>query len=336
MNEPVNAWGVVRRLSWEDAQRGVGVLVLAWVALAAVAQASEPPIVEEGRAPANGIELYYQILGQGRPVVILHGGPGMDHGYLLPGMAALADTYQMIFYDQRAVGRSSGSTDEASLTVDNYVEDLEGLRKARGLETITLLGHSWGGGLAMFYAIAHPDRVDALILANSVGATSEFWGPFRRTIEERLRPEDRQAIEQINASEAYRQRTPEAVMALARVYFSTYCYDRAVCGRLRLDYTERTAANGQEISKRLYDARLGFYDIRQQVSRLSCPALIIHGDTDPIPVDVAATLHRLLPHSTFVVLPHCGHFPYLEVPEEFFRQVRAFLQQLPPSTPSRK
>ena len=135
-------------------------------------------------------------------------------------------------------------------------------------------------------------------------------------------------IDEITGSSAFWQRKPEAVEARALVYFKTYCYDRAACGRLNLNYTEQTAANGSTITRRLLYGVLQHYDIQGQLARVQSPTLIIHGDYDPIPLDTARRLHETLPHSTLVVLPHCGHFPYLEVPGEFFRQVRTFLQQL--------
>ncbi|MEK7251534.1 MAG: alpha/beta fold hydrolase, partial [Bacteroidota bacterium] len=86
--------------------------------------------IEEGFTQINGTQLFYKIIGKGTPIVILHGGPGLDHSYLLPQMAELAKTHKLIFFDQRASGKSSVDSDTNSMTMKNLVEDVEGIRKA--------------------------------------------------------------------------------------------------------------------------------------------------------------------------------------------------------------
>ena len=105
--------------------------------------------IKEGFANVNDVQLYYKIIGEGEPIVVLHGGPGFDHNHMLP-FVELANDYKVIFYDQRATGNSTGNVDVNSITVDNFVEDLEGLRKKLNLGRVTLVGHSWGAMLAMF------------------------------------------------------------------------------------------------------------------------------------------------------------------------------------------
>ena len=122
---------------------------------------------EEGTKKVNGAELYYKIMGSGEPIVILHGGPGLEHTYFLPQMGELAKNYKLIFYDQRTSGGSISSTDSSSITLGNFVEDLEGIRKAFDLDKMNLLGHSWGGMLAMFYATKYPENLNSLMLISS-------------------------------------------------------------------------------------------------------------------------------------------------------------------------
>ncbi len=116
----------------------------------------QPP-TEKGYKIINGVSLYYETIGDGTPIVVVHGGPGLDHSYLLPQMGELAKGYKLIFYDQRAMGKSSADFDTNLMTMNSFVEDLEGIRKAFGLEKMNLMGHSWGGLVSMFYAIRYPD-----------------------------------------------------------------------------------------------------------------------------------------------------------------------------------
>jgi proline iminopeptidase len=100
--------------------------------------------IEEGFADANGLPIYYMQVGVGEPLVILHGGPGASHEYLLP----LARNNRLIFIDERGSGRSQKIEDPSGYTVENMVEDVEGVRASLGLGKINLLGHSYGGVLA--------------------------------------------------------------------------------------------------------------------------------------------------------------------------------------------
>ena len=102
--------------------------------------------------------------GSGEPAIVIHGGPLLDHGYLQPYLAPLGDELELIFYDQRLSGRSDGVVDSASVRLDTFVDDIEALREALGLERVHLIAHSWGGLLAMKYATAHPDRGKVVLL----------------------------------------------------------------------------------------------------------------------------------------------------------------------------
>ncbi len=284
--------------------------------------------VEEGFQQVNGVELYYKSVGVGEPIVILHGGPGLDHTYLLPQMAQLAADYQLIFYDQRASGRSSGRADATSITIDNFVEDLEGLRQALQLEQINLMGHSWGGLLAMFYAIRYPQHLNALILVGSAGASWEFRPAFSASLQGRMTEDDRLALNRLQASEGFRKSRPEAMNAFFRALFRPYFYDRSLSDQLTLQLNEQTAMNNLAVNSLMW-SYLGNYDLHAELSVIDRPTLIVHGADDPIPAEFARKIHRHIPNSEFVLLENCGHFPYIETPEVFFGRVKGFLTQLP-------
>jgi proline iminopeptidase len=142
---------------------------------------SNPPASRQGFVPVRGAELFYREIGQGQPVVILHGGPDFDHTYLLPDMDRLSDLFRLIYYDQRGRGRSARNVQPEDVTMRSEVEDLEEVRKYFRLESIAILGHSWGGTLAMEYAIRHPGRVSHLILLNTAPASAEDFRLLRQS-----------------------------------------------------------------------------------------------------------------------------------------------------------
>ena len=115
-------------------------------------------IPSESYVQVDDAELFCREIGEGRPIVVIHGGPDFDHTYLLPDMDRLADCCRLIYYDQRGRGNSRGHFKLDDISIERYVEDLDGLRKHLGLDRLAILGHSWGGHVAMQYALHRPER----------------------------------------------------------------------------------------------------------------------------------------------------------------------------------
>jgi proline iminopeptidase len=135
-----------------------------------------PPLTAPGadewylRAP-DSVSLYIREFGQGEPVIVLHGGWGMDHGYMLPALDGLENVAHFIVYDQRGSMRSPAPA--AKISVDKHVDDLDLLRQRLGLNRVTILAHSMGTFLAQAYLQAHPDHVKGLILAGAIPPVSD-------------------------------------------------------------------------------------------------------------------------------------------------------------------
>src|SRR5215204_1866071 len=109
----------------------------------------------EGQVLTDRARLYCRTVGKGRPIIVLHGGPDFDHHYLLPEMDRLADSFCLIYYDQRGRGRSAEGVAPEDVSIDSEIEDLDSVRRHFGLDSVTVLGHSWGGLVAMEYATRH-------------------------------------------------------------------------------------------------------------------------------------------------------------------------------------
>ena len=120
---------------------------------------------------ANGVMIYYKMLGRGEPLLILHGGPGASHDYFLPYLLPLARHHKLIFIDERGSGKSQKLEDLPAYTVENMVEDVEAVRQGLGLGKISLLGHSYGGALAQAYALKYQGNLSHLILASTWSST---------------------------------------------------------------------------------------------------------------------------------------------------------------------
>ena len=280
--------------------------------------------IKEGFTNANNVKLFYKMIGEGEPVVVLHGGPGFDHEHVLDFMV-LGDEYNVIFYDQRATGNSTGEVNANSITVDNFVEDLEGLRKALKLKKMHVIGHSWGGGLGMFYGIKYPGNLKSLVLLGAAGS-SEFFGPYLEEMESRTSPEDKTSLEEIAKSEAFAKGDIEAFERYYKIAVKPIFYDKSLIDTLDWKFSQKTAKNQRAVAELLMKD-LGEYDILDELSVIECPVLVVHGDYDCIPFEALYKVHKHLPQSQFLVLKDAGHFMFVESRDKLFSTIRNFLRK---------
>jgi proline iminopeptidase len=263
------------------------------------------------------VGIFERRVGSGPPTVVLHGGPGAHHDYLLPGFDELARGRELIYYDQRGGGRSPVSR-ETPVGWREQVADLEELRLQWGFERLTLAGYSWGGLLALLYAVEYPHRAARLALVSPAPAWREARLEFERRFQDRnLAPELQQQRAALRES-GLRERDPSGyAQRLFELSVAPYFFDPARARELTpFRVTGRTQ---QEVW-----ASLGDFDLRPDLSRLAIPALVLQGEDDPIPMESSRTLARLL-KADFHPIPRCGHVPYVEAVEEFVTLLDEFL-----------
>jgi proline iminopeptidase len=292
---------------------------------------SDQPAPREGYIPVENAGLFYREIGQGQAVIILHGGPDFDQSYLLPDLDLLSDSFRLIYYDQRGRGKSGGNVQPEDVTLQSEIEDLEALRNYFRLESVAVLGHSWGGILAMEYAIRHPDRVSQLILMNTAPASRDDYLLLHQ---ERLKtaPADVEKLKAISSTAGYEEGDPETDAAYYRIHYGSTVrqpehLDRLV-NSLRRNVTQEGILKSREIEERLMNDtwRLSDYDLLPRLKQLSIPTLVIHGDYDYdlVPVECAAHIAQAIPGARFVLLKDCGHFSYIECPEEVRKAIIDF------------
>ena len=274
-------------------------------------------MVETTTRRVRGVELFERRIGNGVPTVVLHGGPGAHHDYLLPGFDALAEGRTLIYYDQRGGGRSPVPR-EVPVGWEEQVEDLEALRQLWGEEQLSIAGYSWGGLLGLLYATRHPERVSRLALVSHApvwrAARAEFEAIFAAKNLDPGLQEERQRLRESGLREqdpeAYRQRVFQLSVA---AYF---CDPGKVQQMTPFRVTGRTM---EEVW-----TSLGDYDLRPALAQLHRPAIVVHGDCDPIPAETARTTAGLL-KAPFHLIPRCGHVPYVEAHEQFVALLQEFL-----------
>jgi proline iminopeptidase len=280
----------------------------------------------QGLQVVNGTHLYYEIIGKGAPLFVLHGSSGSDR-YFLPYMEALSDKYQLFFYDQRGTGLSDGNLDPAAISIDQFVEDLEALRVAFGLEKISLMGHSWGAIIALTYAVKYQTHLDHLILVVSIPVSNKFLIEQSNTFQQRIQHLSADAQHELtttcaNSSAAL---SPKEVNECNKLDAQLRFYDPAKAPVVwAID--KNTIKNNPTVRALLNNSFNKMqHDIDTQLPTIHVPTLIIHGDFDPIPVKSSEYLHEQIPESQIVIIIKAGHFPFMEQPEPFVAALRTFL-----------
>jgi proline iminopeptidase len=280
---------------------------------------------QEGLRSINGTELYVKRMGSGEPVVVVHGGPMLDHSYLLPHLAPLAETHELIFFDQRLSGRSAPHVDSASVRIATFVEDIEQLRRSLGLDRIHLMGHSWGGLLAMHYAIRYPQNLRSLILLNSMSASSEIWRQEETVLAQRITAADSIEREAIRQTEAFARQDPEAIARMLRVSYRPQFSDTSRINELQLYVPDDYAQRSRQFAHMMVD--LTDFDLHADLADVTVPTLILYGSHEPAAELSGPLLDRQLPNSELVILEGVGHFPFIEQPEAFIDAVSSFLER---------
>ncbi|MCP4547517.1 MAG: alpha/beta fold hydrolase [bacterium] len=282
-------------------------------------------IPTDGYVEVDGARLYYKAIGSGEPIVVLHGGPGFDHQTFLPDLELLAEHNRVIFYDQRGSGLSEGPVDSVSITIENFIADIEAIRKHFNIEKLNLLGHSWGGILAMHYAVEHPGNLNTLIVA-SAGASSDCFGAMGENISANRTPEDWEALGEIYESEEFKADDPAAIEAFWRIYFKVYFPDPSFADSMNLAMTERTIKNGNAVAGNIL-ASVGDFDLCDALAAVTCPALVIHGEADPMPTTYAEQINECLPNSELVIVENAGHWLFVDGREPFCRSIAGFVKR---------
>jgi proline iminopeptidase len=289
---------------------------------------SDSPHIES--IPVGDAALFSRAVGRGRPLVVLHGGPDFDHHYLLPDMDRLSDAVRLIYYDQRGRGGSLGSVRPEDVTLASEIADLEAVREFFRLRSIAVLGHSWGGLLAMEYAIHHSDRVSHLVLMNSAPASHDDLQGFRRG-RHRTQADDLERMKAIAATRQYQEGDLEVEAEYYRLHFRIALrkpeHLDLLLANLRRGATPKGVRTARAIEDRLYDETWNHpeYSALSRLASLRVPTLVLHGDHDLLPVEYARHIAEAIPGARFMLLEECGHFAYMEQPEAVRRALLEFL-----------
>lgn len=276
--------------------------------------------------PIGDTTLYVRRIGAGNPVFVIHGGPGLNHNYLLPYIDDLSHSNELIYYDQRYCGASESNLDPNKIVVSEFVEDIERLRKQLGYNQISIIAHSFGAHLAFRYAVSYPQHVKKIVSVCGLAISWVGVGLFVREFLKRTKLIKEQ-LDEIRQSQDFLSGVPAVHTAFYKLIFSSYCYDPCKTENLRLIFTKESARNEVFVSQHLRNQLFSDqFDLTPDLNHLKMPILMIHGIADPFPSEKAKEVADALKNCTYVEFPECGHFPFMEQPALFFKVVGKFLK----------
>lgn len=287
----------------------------------------------EGHVRVRNKRLFYRRVGEPKrgTIVVLHGGPGSTHEYLIP-LADLAGAgYEVVFYDQLGCGRSERPATYRNYTIVSSAEDADQLRRLLDLGRVHLFGHSYGGALALEAAVRYPHSWRSLVVSSGYASMQTLWKARR------LR------LSQLSAANR------RAMLRYDRTGVTTRATLRAA-EEFRRRFTERTEnrvfellATSQHSNRRIlkvmgyleprlfYDGfvkgTMGGWDITSEIQRIRIPTLITVGQFDHVTPGCAREIHRAIPHSRLVVARGQGHLPFFEDRDRYISLLRGFLDR---------
>jgi len=279
----------------------------------------------------NGEKIWYQVKGEGEPIVLIPGGPGNSHLYFIPWFDDLAKNYKVIYFDAFGRGKSSRAKKREEYSFQRDVDDLEGLRKALGIDKWNVLGHSYGGMVAQAYALQHPDAVIKLILVDTF-YDAEMWQENDDNSNYEFRnqyPDEWEKLMQIR-EEGYLSSSPEHIKLYNIPSGILYYYNPDNASKMRSDslswntevYYQIVGDDGDFI----IGGDIGKLDFRRELKNLKMPVLVTAGRYDRISDPRFAVKYKdYIPGAKFVMFEKSGHNPYVEEQDKFFKVLNDFL-----------
>jgi proline iminopeptidase len=268
------------------------------------------------------VSLFVKVMGHGYPLLLMHGGPGLDHTSLL-ALQPLADQFTLIFYDHRCNGRSAGA-EVSSMTFENLTADADALRQTLGFDQWAVLGHSFGGNVALEYALRYPQNLSHLILMNTGG--DQWW--VNQNAPELLAKRGYHANVVQAARRFYNgQLTPGEFLRTSMKFMSAYFYRNFL-----LVMAHEVFSAGPRPKMRAeplifgYSQLLKDWTVMDRLSEIKVPTRVIAGRYDFLfPPEHQAILADRLPNAELVLIERAGHNPQMEQSAQVISAIRDFM-----------
>jgi proline iminopeptidase len=306
------------------------------IGLLSSCQLLTPPHESEGQyVNVNGKRLWYRIEGQGSPLLVVAGGPGLSHTYLWPHFSVFAKDFKVIYFDTYGTGKSDRSSDPNSYSFSRDVDEIEGLRQALNLGKINLYGHCYGGMVAQGYALKYGQFLNHLVLTSALHS-GEMWQKGNNDMMnlhlQNQMPELWARLQQLRA-QGRLSCDPEYQKIEGEMPFSYYFYNPSNAEianysgmDLNLDVYSRIAGPDADV---ILGGDLASLDFRPRLKDIKVPTLILMGRFDRIAIPkYAIQFRQFMPQATFVTFEKSGHCPFIEEAARHEMIVTHFLKGL--------
>jgi len=268
------------------------------------------------------VSLFVKVMGHGYPLLLMHGGPGLDHTTLL-ALQPLADQFTLIFYDHRCNGRSEGA-EVSSMTFANLTADADALRQTLGFDKWAVLGHSFGGNVALEYALRYPQSLSHLVLMNTGG--DQWW--VNQNAPELLAKRGYSAATVQAARRFYNgQLTPGEFLRTSMKFIGAYFYRNFL-----LEMAHEVFSGGPRPRMRPeplifgYSQLLSGWTVMNRLGEIKAPTLVLAGRYDFLfPPEHQAILADRLPNARLEIIERAGHNPQMERSAEVIQAIRDFI-----------
>lgn len=266
-----------------------------------------------GRKKLNGADLFLSIKGKGETIIVLHGGPGLNHNYFKPHLDELEKKFRIVYYDQRASGQSATPSVD-SISMHYFVEDLEAVRQHLNLERINILAHSWGAVLLANYALKYATKINKVMLVSPAMLSREYDQEAAANGRARAIAQDSIDRAEIMSKGNLQVTDYEKILKLS---FKASAYDRNTMENLNANLP----GNFVDASRTLFTglmkdpaANANLYD---SLRNFQFPVLIVHGQSDILPVSSIERMRKNLPLASLIIFEKSGHFPFIEESKRF-------------------
>lgn len=273
---------------------------------------------------ADASQTYFRTFGSGSPLLIINGGPGMNSNGFESMAKKLGENHRAIIYDQRGTGKSPLKVlDTATVNMKNMISDIEALRKHLKIEKWSVLGHSFGGMLASYYATLYPEHIDKLILSSSGGVDLKLLnGP--NLIESHLSQSEKDSLNYWNGKIEKGDTSHKARLGRGRAMAPAYVFDRKYIPII----AERLTQSNMAINGLVWnDLQKMSFDCKNQLKSFQNPVLIIQGKQDVISNEIGELALHTFPNAKLILLENCKHYGWLDAEKKYFGEIETFLKR---------
>lgn len=281
------------------------------------------PEIKYGYVQVNDKNIFYERVGYGEEnIIVVHGGPGLPHNYLLPALQNLGQHATLWFYDARGHGLSEQNRPNEPYQLEQLVDDLEGFASAAGLLNYSVLGHSFGGMVALHFAARNPEGLQRLILSDT--APSRQYGEDLRETLKRVMPAG--LFDEYERAANDESKTPDERLRRAmRIVYPFYWYNAPPDDFLDQDIMSMNI--NARANAEIWSAEPETFDATEKLKDIRIPTLVLVGRYDIVtPVEQARAIKNGIPNAQLVILEHSGHYPFYEENFLWTEWIRTFMQ----------